>query len=116
MVRRVLAGLVLAAALVGGPLTGPAVADWGNPALQGPLHPMTFPVIGPVSYTDTFGAPRIGHTHQGQDLMGAKMQPLVAAADGTISYITIPQASYGYMLSIRGDDEVRFAVRGLEDL
>src|SRR5207244_7618266 len=28
----------------------------------------------------------------------------VAAADGFVTYITIPEASYGYMLTITGDD------------
>lgn len=50
------------------------------------LRVMTFPVAGPVSFVDTFGAPRSGgRTHQGIDLMGAKMTPLVAAADATVT-------------------------------
>ena len=86
-------------------LAAPVAADYGNPSQQGPLHPMTFPVVGPVSYTDTFGAPRPGgRTHQGQDLMGTKMQPEVAAADGVISFITMPEASWGYSLTITDDD------------
>ncbi|MGH3452572.1 MAG: M23 family metallopeptidase, partial [Haloechinothrix sp.] len=65
---------------------------------------IVFPVIGAVSYHDTFGAPRgSGRTHAGQDMMAEKMQPLVAAADETISWITIPEASYGYMLTITDD-------------
>src|SRR5688572_28575970 len=44
---------------------------------------MTFPVIGSVTYSDTFGQPRSGgRTHDGQDLLGPKMLELVAAADG----------------------------------
>jgi len=108
VIRRIV-GLVVAVAVAGALLAawtgaGPAWADWNNPAAQGPLHPMTFPVIGRVSYTDTFLAPRAGHLHEGQDLMGQKMMPLVAAADGFVTFITIPQASYGYMLVITGDD------------
>jgi lactocepin len=58
-------------------------------------------VIGSVSYTDTFGAPRQpNRKHLGQDLMGKKMQPLVAAADATVTYLTIPEASWGYEVSI----------------
>lgn len=50
------------------------------------IRPLTFPVDGDVSFVDTFGAPRSGgRTHQGIDLMGAKMTPLVAAADGTVT-------------------------------
>jgi putative cell wall-binding protein len=82
----------------------PAFADYNNPALRGPVHPMTFPVAGKVTYTDTFLAPRSGHLHEGQDLMGAKMTPLVAAVDGVVTTVTIPEPSYGYMLVITGDD------------
>lgn len=71
----------------------------------GPAHPMVFPVIGDVSYTDTFGAPRSsGRTHQGQDLMGDKMQELVAAADGEITYVTAVGALAGIMVELTGDD------------
>jgi hypothetical protein len=48
--------------------------------------PITFPVLGSTSFTDTFLACRSGCTrkHMGQDLMGAKMSPLVAACTGTV--------------------------------
>jgi len=89
-------------ALLGTGLAAPsASADYGNPQAIGPAHPMVFPVAGPVSYIDTFGAPRApNRKHLGQDLMGKKMEPLVAAADGTVTFITIPEASYGYEVSI----------------
>jgi len=51
---------------------------------------ITFPVKGPVRFTNDFGAPRAGHTHQGNDIFGTKMQPLVAAADGTVVYLVAP--------------------------
>ncbi|MGB9378267.1 MAG: M23 family metallopeptidase [Mycobacteriales bacterium] len=52
--------------------------------------PMVFPVVGTTSYSDTFLACRgTGCTrrHLGQDLMGAKLSPLVAVFSGTVSYI-----------------------------
>lgn len=53
-----------------------------------PLRAITFPVAGFVHYTDSFGAPRSGgRTHAGQDLMGAKGTPLVAAVDGTVTSV-----------------------------
>ena len=67
-----------------------------------------FPVIGKVSYYDDFGAPRVGHTHEGNDLIGKKMMPLLAAADGTVSFAVWPQASYGYMVSIRDSDGYKY--------
>ncbi|MDQ2677962.1 MAG: M23 family metallopeptidase [Actinomycetota bacterium] len=51
------------------------------------VRPMTFPVLGGTSrYIDTYGAARSGgRSHQGQDLMGAKMTHLIAANDGTVT-------------------------------
>lgn len=48
--------------------------------------PILFPVLGPTSYSDNYLACRSGCTrkHMGQDLMGPKMSPLVAACDGTV--------------------------------
>ncbi len=48
--------------------------------------PITFPLIGPTSFSDTFLSCRSGcsRKHMGQDLMGPKMSPLVAACTGTV--------------------------------
>lgn len=98
MLVALIAGMVLGAGR-------PAAADFRDPAHRGPSRPLTFPVVGPVSFTDTFGAPRSGgRSHAGLDLMAAKMQPLVAAAAGTVTRMTVPEPSYGYMLTITGDD------------
>ena len=44
-----------------------------------------FPVYGPTSYIDTFGAGRADVTyHHGDDIFGQLGQPLVACADGTV--------------------------------
>jgi murein DD-endopeptidase MepM/ murein hydrolase activator NlpD len=44
-----------------------------------------FPVYGPTSYGDTFGAVRADTTfHHGDDVFGQLGQPLVACADGTL--------------------------------
>ncbi len=73
------------------------------------IRNIVFPVIGKVSYTDDFGAPRSGgRTHEGNDIMGKKMMPLVAAVDGTISYIVWPEASYGYMVTIRDKEGFKY--------
>ncbi|MCU1595898.1 MAG: N-acetylmuramoyl-L-alanine amidase [Frankiales bacterium] len=49
--------------------------------------PILFPVLGPTSYSDNYLACRSGcaRKHMGQDLMGPKMSPLVAACDGTVA-------------------------------
>ena len=69
--------------------------------------PITFPVAGPVSFTDTFLSCRsgCGRKHMGQDLMGVKMTPLVAAFNGVISSLkretTVGDGNY---LVINGDN------------
>lgn len=68
------------------------------------IRTIVFPVVGKVSYYDDFGAPRSGHTHAGNDLMGQKLMPLVAAVDGTISNVNYPEATWGYSISIRDKD------------
>ncbi len=46
--------------------------------------PLLFPVVKGADWSDTFGAPRTGHTHQGQDLMAPKLRPLIACFAGTV--------------------------------
>jgi murein DD-endopeptidase MepM/ murein hydrolase activator NlpD len=64
---------------------------------------MACPVAGPVSFTDTWGAPRSGHTHQGVDMMAAYGTPIVAIVDGTITYSGYG-GSAGNWLILSGDD------------
>jgi murein DD-endopeptidase MepM/ murein hydrolase activator NlpD len=48
-----------------------------------------FPILGPHDFGSAggrFGAPRSGHTHQGQDVMADCGLPLVAARGGTVQY------------------------------
>lgn len=67
--------------------------------------PMLFPVVGGASYSDTFLACRSGcaRKHFGQDLMGRKMQPLVAVFDGVVTSIKRETApGEGNYLALRG--------------
>ncbi len=50
-------------------------------------YPLVFPVVGEVSYTDTFYADRANGQHHAQDLMAAKMTPVVAVASGRIEFV-----------------------------
>lgn len=46
---------------------------------------LAFPVLGPVTFADTWVAPpENGRQHEGTDLIGVKMQPVLAAFDGTV--------------------------------
>jgi murein DD-endopeptidase MepM/ murein hydrolase activator NlpD len=63
-----------------------------------------FPVLGAHEFSlgaGRFGAPRSGHTHQGQDVMAACGTPLVAARGGVVQYSAY-EASAGNYIVIDG--------------
>lgn len=70
------------------------------------VRDMTFPVAGTFSFQNDYGDPRDNgaRSHQGIDVIAAKMTPVVATVDGTISFIAIPQASWGYSITIRDSE------------
>lgn len=74
------------------------------------VRPLVFPVVGRVSYTDTFGAPRSGgRSHEGQDLMASKGQTIVAVADGTITSVrSSPTGLSGNMITLTDADGWRY--------
>ncbi len=61
----------------------------GPPAVSAVLTPgIVFPVAGPATYTNSFGAPRSGgRSHEGIDIFADKMIPVVAVADGTVTFV-----------------------------
>ncbi len=65
-----------------------------------------FPVQGPNSFVDSFGAPRSGgRTHQGCDIMTARNTPLVAVVSGTIrSTSPTDQGLGGITIFLKGSD------------
>jgi murein DD-endopeptidase MepM/ murein hydrolase activator NlpD len=65
-----------------------------------------FPVQGPNSFTDTFGAPRPGgRTHKGIDIMTPKNTALVAVVDGVIkSTNPVGSGLGGITIHLKGDD------------
>jgi putative cell wall-binding protein len=69
---------------------------------------ITFPTDpGRTSFSDSYHAPRSGgRVHKATDLMGPKLTPLYAAADGTVCHITgvsDPMPTWGYSLTICED-------------
>ena len=99
--RRALVGLLaaslVAALLIALPQFGPEPVDTAPTAEARIRLRMVFPVKGRVWYTDNFGACRAGcrRRHQGVDIMGHKMDPLVAAVDGRITVFRhAPQGNY----------------------
>lgn len=58
----------------------------GSPAPAPPsVRGKVCPVNGPHSFIDSWGAPRVGHTHVGTDVMADYGTPLVAIVSGTVS-------------------------------
>ena len=83
-----------------------AVAGQGAPSV-----PILFPMEKRISWVDTFGAARSGgRTHAGNDLMVAKMTPLLAVVDGKLDWLNLTGklSSYNnlpyYNILLRGDD------------
>ncbi len=107
--RRTLAALLAATTLWPAAGAPPATASYADTpyVTTTVVVPMHFPVLGPTSYTDTYLVCRDGcaRKHFGQDLMGPKMRPLVAAFNGYVS--ALKRESYvgeGNYISITGDN------------
>jgi hypothetical protein len=105
-VRRACRALVAAA--VSALTTAVCLVSAAPPAHADVVRPIHFPVEGKVSFIDSFGAPRAGGTHQGQDLMGTKLQHELAARDGTITWVKTAGAGAtsngGNMLILRDSE------------
>jgi hypothetical protein len=57
-------------------------------SIQAAARSFLFPVEGPVRFTNDFGAPRSGgRQHKGNDLMGSKLQKLLATRDGIVTFV-----------------------------
>jgi murein DD-endopeptidase MepM/ murein hydrolase activator NlpD len=66
------------------------------------LYPEKFPLRARHSYGDGFGAPRSGHTHQGQDVFAKCGKALVAARGGRVQYSGNQAGGAGYYLVVDG--------------
>jgi murein DD-endopeptidase MepM/ murein hydrolase activator NlpD len=78
----------------------PAPPPAPMPAVAGHV----FPVSGPHTYGDPFGAPRKGYTHQGQDILAAEGVPVVAPVAGAISFTDYQANAAGYYIVEKGSD------------
>jgi hypothetical protein len=75
------------------------------PAMADDLRGIFFPTEKSASFIDTFGAPRGGgRTHEGIDIMGKQMMPLYSAIDGVVKNVVLPEAWYGYALTLLDAD------------
>ena len=83
--RWVVAALVTTTVGIGVVVQAPVASGQTTPTPP----PISFPVEGPVKFTDDFGVCRgygCSRRHQGIDMLGSKLQPLLAAVDGTITW------------------------------
>ena len=67
-----------------------------------------FPVQGAHTYGDGIGAPRNGHTHQGQDVLGVEGTPIVAPLAGTIVKTDYQASAAGYYVVMNASDSRSF--------
>ncbi|MHB1139798.1 MAG: M23 family metallopeptidase [Microthrixaceae bacterium] len=104
--RALLAGSLALASLLASCVAAPPPTTTPPATGEAVVRPITFPVSGTVSYIDSYGAPRSGgRTHAGQDLMGAKGTPLVAAVAGVVTRVRHDTSGLsGNLLTIKGDD------------
>jgi murein DD-endopeptidase MepM/ murein hydrolase activator NlpD len=79
------------------PAPPPAAAPVGTTA-------GVFPVAGPHTYGDRFGAARNGYAHQGQDLAAAEGLPVIAPVAGTVLYVDNQPSAAGWYVVQRAAD------------
>lgn len=79
-----------------------AVAAFVKAAGAQVVRDIEFPVNGSVTFRDDFGEPRSGgRVHEGVDLMGEKMMPLVSAINGWVKYVVDPEETWGYAVVLQ---------------
>ncbi len=74
---------------------------------SGDVRPIVFPVLGPVRYGNDWGACRDGCSrhHEGNDILGVRMQPLIAATGGVVSRVRYENVGKaGAIISITDND------------
>ncbi len=88
-----------------------ALAGTANAA---PPRQILFPVVGPVQYSDDFGAPRPANRHQGNDLMARRGAPVVAVERGRVT-IYRGSSRAGCMLYLHGASGTKYLYIHLND-
>src|SRR4029453_14888980 len=88
----------------GGAPPGRTPPPVGPPPPRPPPAGHLFPVAGPHTYGDRFGAPRNGYSHQGQDILAAEGTPVVAPIAGAISFTDYQPSAAGYYIVEKGSD------------
>src|SRR5919204_518182 len=74
-----------------------------------------FPVAGPHTYGDPFGAQRAGHVHQGQDIMAACGTPLVAVQAAKVKFVGRQSLAGNYVVISSADGTADYVYMHLRD-
>ncbi len=84
-------------------LIGLSYGGGGGGWTVGPVNGKYFPVAGPHSFSNDWGAPRsVGRTHKGCDIMANYGVPCVAVTGGYVSQYS--QGNAGNYVGLSGDD------------
>jgi hypothetical protein len=83
----------------------------------GEIRSITFPVAGPVRYANDWGACRdnCARTHQGNDLIGDRLQPILAMHDGVVDHFIDNHPTAGYGVAIVDPDGWQYHVYHLNN-
>jgi murein DD-endopeptidase MepM/ murein hydrolase activator NlpD len=76
--------------------TDPATTT--TPTAPAPAGTMIFPVAGAHTIGQGIGAPRAGHSHQGQDIMAACGTPLVAISRAKVKFVATQRSAGNYVV------------------
>jgi hypothetical protein len=74
----------------------------------GKVPRLVFPVVGPVTYINDFGAPRWQGSHMGNDLMAPRKSLAVAAEAGSVKFRTGTTPGAHCMLYLNGTSGVQY--------
>ena len=88
-----------------------ADADGFSQLPDGVVRAISFPVLGPVQYGNDWGNCRDGcsRRHVGTDMIGVRMQPLLAAVDGTVTRVRYENSgTAGAVITVTGADGWRY--------
>ena len=106
----------VAAAIAGG--AGARAAQAGAPAPRREsfwlVHDV-FPIAGPHTYGDGFGAQRSGHVHEGQDVLADCGLPLLATRAGTVKFAGSQSLAGNYVVIAAADGTADFVYMHLRD-
>jgi hypothetical protein len=106
----------VAAAIAGG--AGARAAQAGAPAPRREsfwlVHDV-FPIAGPHTYGDGFGAQRSGHVHEGQDVMADCGLALLATQAGTVKFAGTQSLAGNYVVISAADGTADYVYMHLRD-